>query len=103
MNVWNALKMEATKNLKGGVGTVYCSNDFKVGNVVVSCMRIEAGASIGKHLHEDNEEAYIVLEGDVATINGKKAKMDICRIGEQHDCKNETDEDLIILSVKIFK
>lgn len=95
--------MEATKNLKGGVGTVYCSNDLQVGNVVVSCMRIPPGASIGKHLHEDNEEIYIVLEGKYAIINGIKRMMDICRIGEEHDCVNETDKDLIILSIKVFQ
>lgn len=96
------LKMEATKNLRGGEGTVYCSEDFRIGNVVMSCMRIEPGASIGRHLHEDNEEAYIVLEGNDATINGKKVKMDICRIGEYHDCKNETDKEIVILSIKNF-
>ena len=103
MKLVDALKMEAAENLRGGVGTVYCSNDFKVGNVVVSCMRLGPGMSIGKHLHEDNEEVYIVLEGGEATINGRKVKMDICRIGEEHDCVNETNEDIILLSIKIFK
>lgn len=103
MNLLNALKMKPTKNLRGGKGTVFCSDDIRVGNIVVSCMRLEPGTSIGKHLHEDNEEVYIVLEGEEATINGKKYKMDICRIGEEHDCLNETDEDMVILSIKFFK
>lgn len=103
MNLLNGLKMEAIENLKGGVGTVYCSNNFKVGNVVISCMRLAPGVSIGKHLHEDNDEVYVVLEGEMATINGKKVKMDICRIGEEHDCKNETDGEIVILSIKVFR
>lgn len=98
----NVFKMEATENLRGGEGTVYCSEDFKIGNAVISCMRLEPGTSIGKHLHKDNEEVYIVLEGKAATINGKKTKMDICRIGEEHDCRNETENDIVLLSIKIF-
>lgn len=103
MKVSNILKMEPIKNLRGGIGTVYCSEDFQIGNAVISCMRMEIGSTIGKHLHEDNEEIYVVLEGGDATINGEKRKMDICRIGEEHDCKNETNGELVILSIKIFK
>lgn len=102
MKILDALKMEATENLRGGVGTVYCSDDFKVGNVVISCMRLGPGVSIGKHFHDDNEEVYIVLEGGSATINGCLRRMDICRIGSSHDCKTETDEEIILLSIKIF-
>lgn len=100
--ILSKLRFKATENLKRGVGTVYCSDDFKVGNVFVSFMRLAPGVSIGKHLHDDNEEVYIVLRGGMATINGRKLKMDICRIGEAHDCVNETDEEIILLSIKIF-
>lgn len=102
MKFWNELKMQPQKNLRGGIGTVYCSNDFRIGNIVMSCMRLAPGVSIGKHLHEDNEEAYIVLEGEAATINGEKRKMDICRVGDKHDCKNESRNDIVILSIKMF-
>ena len=102
MNVWNAIKMEATKNLEGGFGTVYRSNEFKVGNVVITCMRLQPNASIGKHMHKNNEEVYVVLEGAAATINGEKRNMHICRVGEEHDCINQTFEDIIILSIKRY-
>ncbi len=98
-----ALKYKAVRNLRGGVGTVYCSKDLKEGKVCISFMRLAPGVSIGKHLHEDNEEVYIVIKGGLATINGRKVKMDICRIGEEHDCVNNTDEEIIILSIKIFR
>lgn len=103
MKFLDELNFEATENLRGGVGTVYCSDDFKVGNVTISFMRLAPGVSIGRHLHEDNEEVYIVIKGGYATINGKEQKMDICRIGEWHDCVNDTDEEIIILSIKVFR
>ena len=94
------LTMKPIENLKGGNGTVYCSNNFPAGDTVMCCMRLGPGVSIGMHSHPQGEELYCVLEGGYATINGEKTKMAICRAGEEHDCINETDKDLLLLSVQ---
>lgn len=68
---------------------------------------LPAGASIGKHIHENNEEIIYVLEGSGYIIDdGKEEKIEAgqcnyCPKGHSHSLMNAGNRDLTFLAIII--
>ena len=67
---------------------------------------LEPGTSIGIHLHEQDEELYIVMKGRGAHIDNtgtrhllKEGDMSICCKGEQHGFENTGSEPLWLIGI----
>lgn len=72
-----SIEMLETEAIHDGVGkaahaTVFSGNDFKTGIGFLNHTILAAGSSIGQHTHGDDEEIYMVLEGNgKMTVNGE--------------------------------
>lgn len=69
--------MSETEAIHDGIGkamhaTVFSRDDFKSGISFLNYTILAASASIGLHTHGDDEEIYMVLEGNgKMTVNGE--------------------------------
>ena len=96
--------------MRGGDGQVVCKDFLDKGEYdgkarLFSTLTLEPGCSIGKHVHENEEEVFYVIQG-VATYddNGTVVKMYpgdscICLGGETHSIANrEESGDLVVFA-----
>ena len=101
-------KMERTEvtGLKGGKGKViiYKNNekytDTRIGDS--GYLLLFPGTIIGNHTHDNDSETLIVRVGKVE-INGSEYITDeifYCDQGQAHDCKNLTNDEVIVEFVK---
>lgn len=103
----NDLSWVNTENVRGGNGNVafspeklICDIDGKV-LAKLQIMIVKKGSYIGRHDHPDGiSEIYLIIKGKPALINGKRCKFAICKPNEFHDLRNDTDGDIIVLSIK---
>ncbi len=67
--------------------------------------RLEPGASIGLHLHEENSEVYYILKGKAELIYDDTRETVLpgqahyCPVGHSHSLMNNGDEDLEFLAI----
>lgn len=67
--------------------------------------KLEPGASIGIHTHENDSEIVYALQGEaVVTMDGEKEILKAgcahyCPMGHSHGMKNESDETFIMFAV----
>lgn len=67
--------------------------------------RLEPGASIGLHLHEENSEVYYILKGKAELIYDdtretvQPGQAHYCPVGHSHSLMNNGDEDLEFLAI----
>jgi mannose-6-phosphate isomerase-like protein (cupin superfamily) len=72
---------------------------------LVATVNLDPGASVGYHVHEDDEELYHILSGNgVYNDNGtevevKRGDAMICRKGEGHSITNTGKEPMIFMAV----
>lgn len=72
---------------------------------VFSKLVIPTGASIGRHQHNGEFEAFYVLEGKATVIDGEDevvlnaGDMNLCKEGDFHGVENREDTDLILLAL----
>lgn len=95
----------------GGIGLVQSSraiqrSDGLNGNFI-DCVRVPAGASIGMHTHQaDNEELYIILAGSGTMLVEDTQKavgpgdVIINPPGGTHGLRNDSEEDLTLIVVE---
>ena len=88
--------------MRGGDEQVVCKDFLDKGEYdgkarLFSTLTLEPGCSIGKHVHENEEEVFYVIQG-VATYddNGTIVKMYpgdscICRNGQEHSIANREE------------
>jgi mannose-6-phosphate isomerase-like protein (cupin superfamily) len=105
-----ACASEERANMRGGKGSVRVEHWFKPENFkakVRLCARlvIPPGASIGEHLHEADDEVYIVLSGK-GRILEKGEWVDIATgdailtgNGASHSVENTGSENLVIAAI----
>lgn len=99
--------------MRGGDGQVVCKDFLSKGEYdgkarLFSTLTLEPGCSIGKHVHENEEEIFYVLNG-VATYddNGTVVKMHpgdscICRSGESHAIANREESGTLTVVAVIL-
>lgn len=105
------LKQEIRENLRGGRGKLLFTHVFDQGEVANSRMfavtTIRPGDSIGIHPHENEGEAYLILEGSATvTEDGvdyilNPGDAEYCGHGHTHGILNHTDSPLTFLAVVI--
>lgn len=103
-------KLVLQNELKGGEGIVsilHCFSNDEFSSKIRHCSTtiIPPGASIGLHKHENEEEVYILIEGQ-GILNDGKSKMKIekgdvilTKSGESHSVINSGKDDLKIIAV----
>ncbi len=70
--------------------------------VMTTRLDLEPGASIGYHLHGDNEEVYFIMSGeglyceDNENFKVKAGDIMLCRKGHSHGIENTGAETLVI-------
>lgn len=104
MNInFNEIPTQTLSGLHGGTGEfvakMYESDDLKV----VPC-RVQPGATIGMHRHDDGMELCYVLYGSgVAVCDGVEEALvtDICHVcpaGSEHSIANTGNVELVMLT-----
>lgn len=93
-------KMRATYQCEGGKGVVYFSEEFKVEDIIMQYILLPPGSSIGRHKNQDGLLEYRVIKGPEMTTNGVDKKVVIYDEYVEHDCVNQTDEEIKILTIK---
>ena len=107
------MTIETRENMRGGDGTVTLKALFKAGEYdsklrLFSRITLPAGASIGYHIHDGEEEFYYFLEGsaeynDNGEIKAVKAgDATITKSGQGHSVKNTGDRTLELIAVIAF-
>ena len=104
------VRIRKVQNAQGGDGEVtfydWLLPDEAPGHGrVFSKLVIPPGCSIGKHVHQGEFEAVLVLSG-VATIddNGQEVTlypgdMNCCKNGDYHSTANNGDEELVMMAL----
>ncbi len=99
--------------MRGGDGQVICRDFLSKGEYdgkarLFSTLTLEPGCSIGKHVHENEEEVFYVICG-TATYddNGTVVKMYpgdscICRSGESHSIANREESGTLTVVAVIL-
>lgn len=107
------MKDNVREAMRGGDGSVICRDFLSKGEYdgkarLFSTLTLEPGCSIGKHVHENEEEIFYVLNG-VATYddNGTTVKMFpgdscICRSGEAHSIANREESGTLTVVAVIL-
>lgn len=107
----NDFRKEERKEMRGGTGTVKFERvwerdtELKSQARLFSKLILEPGVSIGWHIHENEEEIFLVLQGRArVSDNGKEAVLEtgdtiITQSGEGHSVACEGDETLVLLAV----
>jgi len=101
---------EERSNMRGGKGTIAIEHWFKpddFGARVRLCCRmiLPPGASLGTHLHEKEDEVYIVIAGrGIIQENGEWVPIaagDAILTGHNHShgVENNSDEPLVIAAI----
>ena len=96
----------------GGTGAVdlyeiWGNSDFKSGIDFIDRVVVPPGSTIGFHKHGENEEMYIVLEGEgLMKIEGdevtvKKGDMILNAAGGSHGLVNNSNQNIDILVIQI--
>ncbi len=90
--------------MRGGVGDVTVRRYLDAGEYngrarLIASLTLEPGASIGEHVHENEEEIFIVLKGTAAYLDGDHEEMlypgDSCIVlgGGNHSVRNPSAEE----------
>lgn len=65
-------------------------------------LELEPGASVGYHLHADNEEVYFIMSGEGLyteeneTQYVKAGDIMLCRMGRSHGIENSGKDTLVV-------
>jgi len=108
----DAIKIDREK-MGGGVGTVSCVYAFTRDKAPaehavkeMAVLTIPAGASIGYHKHDANEDTYIVISGtgvfkdsDEKEYNVGPGDMTVIRMGQMHGLANNGNVPLVVVSI----
>ena len=104
---FNNIEKVCVENLRGGEGVCYLQkvNPTLCNMKMYAKITIPTGSSIGWHVHEVDEETYVVVSGSgVLTIDGKESVLNVgdislCKKGRNHGIKNINKEDLVLIAV----
>ncbi len=106
----NDMTSDSKVKMRGGDGTVKVTKAFEQGEYkgkarLIATITLEKGCSIGEHIHENEEEIFIVIQG-VATYddNGTEVTLyegDACLCGasQKHSLRNEGEKTLVVAAI----
>ena len=105
-------KKQLQERSHGGTGNVelyeiWDASDFKSGVDFCDRVVIPTGSTIGYHRHGNNEEMYVLLEGEgLMTIDGEEVKvskgdMILNPAGGEHGLVNNSSEDIDLLVIQV--
>jgi mannose-6-phosphate isomerase-like protein (cupin superfamily) len=86
---------------------IWCNSDFKSKVDFIDRVVVPPGSTIGFHKHGENEEMYVVLEGQgLMQIEGdeiavNKGDMILNPVGGSHGLVNNSREDIDILVIQV--
>lgn len=86
--------------------TIFAGTEFSTGLSFINYTELARGTSIGYHRHGQDEEVYVILEGEgVMTVNGesrpvKRGDVIVNKPGWSHGLRNENDA---VLKVLVFE
>ena len=101
---FNDIPVVVKPQFKGG-NKEYLVQTFEDGDNRIMHGRLEPGASIGLHLHEENSEIYYILKGKADLIYDDTRETVLpgqahyCPVGHSHSLMNNGDEDLEFLAI----
>lgn len=101
---FNALEEAKVPHMNGGEGSVYAKMAVNQCVRAVLC-RIPAGASIGLHPQETNDDINFVISGRGKAVCGGEEELlrpgtcHICPKGSTHTILNTGGEDLVLFTV----
>ena len=108
----NGMTVEDKERLRGGEGAVRFTHLIPVeppGRIkLFSEIRLEPGASIGRHRHDGETEYYVFLSGTgVVDDNGNECKVSpgdvtVTGSGGFHSLVNNGGEDLVLYALIIY-
>ena len=104
---------EIKKEMRGGVGETLITHFFEKGEFkgnarLVSKIVLHPGASVGYHVHENEEEIYFIIEGKALYNDNGEEKLlysgdsSLCLSGEGHSIKNISDSEPLVLLALIL-
>lgn len=104
-------KLDIREKMRGGDGTVKIEHiwlpetELKAKNRLFSILNLEPGSSIGYHIHENEEEVFVILKGTAEVDDdGSKKILNqgdsiLTGNGAGHSIKNIGKENLEVLAV----
>ncbi|MBI4845709.1 MAG: cupin domain-containing protein [Candidatus Omnitrophica bacterium] len=103
---------EIRKNMRGGLGEVRIKHYLKSNELKAPCrlcaeLVLPAGAQIGMHEHNGEDEIFIIQKGRaLINDNGNYAEVEegdiiLTGTGSAHSVKNISDSDLVITAIII--
>lgn len=101
---FNKIREEVLVNFKGGENTFFAKR-FPVDGNVMMYNRLEPGASIGMHIHENDCEFIYILEGDgnVLYDDGEEdvhvGECHYCPQGHAHSLRNKGEKELVFFAI----
>lgn len=107
----NTIEKLIIENCHGGIGSIEINkkinkDDLVVGLSLFAQVVIQPHSTIGYHKHNDDAEAYYVLQGEGIFLNHNKERIpvkagDLCLIkkGQSHGLENLNDSELEIIAV----
>jgi mannose-6-phosphate isomerase-like protein (cupin superfamily) len=115
MNIKNFLtsELEPMENCHEGVGTLkhvslFTNSEFGTNIRFINYTILPPGTTIGLHEHGDDEEMYIILEGNgIMTVDEEKREVHagdivVNRPFGTHGLENNSNEDLKILVMEVY-
>lgn len=104
------IRVREVANAQNGKGSVYFHDWLLAEEAcghgrVFSKLVIPPGASIGRHQHLGEFEAFYVLEGKATVTDGeeevvlKSGDMNLCKEGDFHGVENCGEDNLILLAL----
>ena len=72
---------------------------------ILAVITLEPGCSIGAHLHENESEAFYILEGEPTILNDGEyitlhpGDAHLCRNGDKHSLMNRSDKPIRVLAI----
>lgn len=104
------MKVVVNHEMRGGnkdatLTHLYTGEELKGNSRLCSVISLEPGASIGHHIHENEEEIYYILKGKGLVMDdGEPVEVSVgdailTRDGAGHSIENIGDEDLEFMAI----
>lgn len=105
------LKSYPRENLRGGNGVLQFTNIFESDEVpktrLFSVVTVKPGDSIGVHPHDEEGEAYVILDGEATVLEDgveyllHAGDAEYCTGGHTHGLRNDSDGPVTFLAIII--
>lgn len=106
----NDIETKVLENPRDGRGEMVCLvyeslNEFSGNITMFAVMNLKPDSLVGYHIHEDDMEAYLMLDGTaVVNDNGQEdllypGDLLITKKGEGHSIENKTGNDITFLAM----